>query len=282
MLTNTLISVLGLAASASAHIIMSEPTGWKVDSSPLLPDGSNFPCKGVTYDSSVTANKMSKGAKQSMSFIGSAVHGGGSCQVSLTTDAKPTKDSVWKVIKSFEGGCPASDTQENYAEDPNMVLPTKYGFEIPEDVPAGKYTLAWTWFNKVGNREMYMNCAPIVADGEGGSESAFQDLPDMFVANIGNGCQTKEGLDLEFPVVGKLFERLGLPSSLGALSVDDLDNINKDCEALKAGGSGGSGGAAPSSGAPAKSPLDSIASPGGIFSPVDDSSSSEASAAPST
>src|SRR5690606_37275808 len=119
----------------SAHVWMNTPKGWEVDNSPLEKDGSNFPCKGVSYDSSVPATKMNKGQQQPMRFTGSAVHGGGSCQVSLTTDTEPTKDSVWKVIKSFEGGCPAQGVDGNYGENANLELPDTYNFEIPEDIP---------------------------------------------------------------------------------------------------------------------------------------------------
>lgn len=49
------------------------------------------------------------------------------------------------VIHSVIGGCP---------------LAFDYTFTVPAGVPAGKNVLlGWTWFNKVGNREMYMNCA---------------------------------------------------------------------------------------------------------------------------
>ena len=51
---------------------------------------------------------MAVGSQQSLSFTGSAVHGGGSCQISLTKDLKPTKDTDFRVILSIEGGCPAS------------------------------------------------------------------------------------------------------------------------------------------------------------------------------
>ena len=209
MHANTLYTILGLVASASAHVKMSTPKGWTVNNSPLEADGSDFPCKGVAYDSSVPANVMNKGESQPMQFIGSAVHGGGSCQVSLTTDLEPTKDSVWKVIKSWEGGCPAQGVDGNYPENAELEIPFEYDFEIPEDVPAGKYTLAWTWFNKIGNREMYMNCAPAEAVGDGGDESSFNALPDMFVANIDNGCTTPDSVDIEFPNPGQVVERLG-------------------------------------------------------------------------
>lgn len=51
---------------------------------------------------------MAVGSQQTLSFTGSAVHGGGSCQLSLTKDLKPTKDTDFRVILSIEGGCPAS------------------------------------------------------------------------------------------------------------------------------------------------------------------------------
>lgn len=129
--------------------------------------------------------------------------GGGSCQISLTKDLEPTKDSVFQVIHSIEGGCPTSSAG-NIGGDPNAADPTTFDYQIPQGIAPGKYTLAWTWFNKVGNREMYMNCAPIVVSGGGSKRSVDDDeyepsynetadfelaardatFPSMFVANI--------------------------------------------------------------------------------------------------
>lgn len=74
-----------------------------------------------------------------------------------------------------------------------------------------------------------MNCAPIKINGPGAAKrsnkatfedlvvsklearqnSALNSLPDMFVANIGNGCFTTEGTDLAYPSPGQSVERLG-------------------------------------------------------------------------
>ncbi|SPN97208.1 related to spore coat protein SP96 precursor [Cephalotrichum gorgonifer] len=232
--TSIISAALGLVASASAHVVMSTPKGWTVNNSPLLADGTDFPCKGVAYDSSVPTNVFNKGESQPLTFMGSAVHGGGSCQISLTTDLAPTKDSKWKVIKSFEGGCPVQNTPGNLGDDANLPVPFDYDFVLPDDVPAGKYTLAWTWFNKIGNREMYMNCAPAEAVGSGGSSSTFDALPDMFVANIGNGCATADSVDLKFPNPGSVVEKLG--------SGDLVAPIGGSCGASVGGGSGSGSG----------------------------------------
>lgn len=103
----------------------------------------------------------------------------------------------------------------------------KFQFSIPQQVPTGDYTLAWTWFNKIGNREMYMNCAPITVTGSSSTHKlkrsavhhrhgvskrqhetsmiqkradALASLPNMFLANIGNGCNTApSGTTLAIP-----------------------------------------------------------------------------------
>lgn len=57
---------------------------------------------------------MPLGSTQQLAFIGSAVHGGGSCQVSITYDQNPTASSTFKVIHSIEGGCPAKNETGNF------------------------------------------------------------------------------------------------------------------------------------------------------------------------
>ncbi|KAJ5609379.1 hypothetical protein N7528_009946 [Penicillium herquei] len=227
-----LIAVLG-ASMAHAHMIMTKPVPYGKDTlnnSPLAADGSDFPCKLRSDTYAVTEeNEMVIGESQPLTFEGSATHGGGSCQISLTTDLTPSKTTEWQVIKSFEGGCPAN-VEGNLSGGSTMVDPYTFNFTIPDGISAGKYTLAWTWFNRVGNREMYMNCAPVTVKASSSSKrsenAAVQDtepvekvekrsssFPPMFVANI-NGCTTSENVDIRFPQPGDDIQYLGEPSNL--------------------------------------------------------------------
>lgn len=135
--------------------------------------GSDFPCKGYQNDPWRATAEYDAGAHYNMTLAGSATHGGGSCQLSLSYD----NGATFKVIKSMEGGCP---------------LTSEYDFDIPANAPSGHALFAWTWFNLVGNREMYMNCAQVQINGGSGGDFASTH-PDMFVANVDNGCQTVEG-----------------------------------------------------------------------------------------
>ncbi|MCJ1278992.1 hypothetical protein MMC21_006813 [Puttea exsequens] len=219
---------IAFIASTQAHMIMSSPPPYgNPDKSPLEATGSNFPCKSTT-NSGPTTN-MAVGSQQILSFNGTAVHGGGSCQVSLTTDSPATKNSKWQVIHSIEGGCPAKNQPGNLPDPQGGSSPDKtpdpdtYKYIIPQGVAPGKYTLAWTWFNKVGNREMYMNCANIQVTGGSSkrdvelneteyavpelSERATPSLPAMFVANIPvSDCTTPDGHDVKFPDPGSSVE----------------------------------------------------------------------------
>jgi hypothetical protein len=200
--------VLALAASASAHMRLRypKPFGFStLDQAPLAP--ADFPCKqrpGV-YD--VTEmNQWNAGQTQTVSFLGSAVHGGGSCQFSITTDTNPTKESQWKVIQSVVGGCPAN-APGNLAADPDGTGAATFPVTMPSNIPDGQYTFAWTWLNKKGNREFYMNCAPIKVGGggSGSAAEALSALPDMFVANLpATECTTKEDEDFSYPDPGQL------------------------------------------------------------------------------
>ncbi|OAP61527.1 hypothetical protein AYL99_03730 [Fonsecaea erecta] len=213
--STALAAVAFLAAAADAHMIMNTPVPYgksTLNNSPLVADGSDFPCKqrpGV-YDAEGASNTAAIGDPQTLSFIGSATHGGGSCQVSLTTDLQPTKNSKWMVIKSIEGGCPAS-APGNIGDDPNGTGASTFQFTIPEGIAPGDYTLAWSWLNKIGNREYYMNCAPLTVTASKKKRYApapkvkrQTSFPDLFVANLAsiNTCATVEGFDYVYPNPG--------------------------------------------------------------------------------
>ncbi|KAJ4297967.1 hypothetical protein N0V90_005866 [Kalmusia sp. IMI 367209] len=183
----------------------SEPKDYNI-LTPLHPDGSDFACKLYQYNTPLTSvATYEAGQTYQMKLMGGATHGGGSCQVSLSCDL----GQHFNVIKSIEGNCP---------------IQKEYEFTIPEDAQtANQCLLAWTWFNKIGNREMYMNCA--VVDIVGASSSArkiaghsgaagastvdtsnaaaqavLARYPKLFVANLKgvNDCTTKETVDVVF------------------------------------------------------------------------------------
>ncbi|OOF92646.1 lytic polysaccharide monooxygenase, partial [Aspergillus carbonarius ITEM 5010] len=198
-----------LASSVSGHVQMSnpypirsplDPNGdeSKKDYSytnPLSSSGSDFPCKGYANDPFRSVATYSPGGEYDLELQGSATHDGGSCQVSLSYD----QGSNFQVIHSMLGGCPLTES---------------YKFTIPSDAPTGEALLTWTWFNKVGNREMYMNCAQVTIGDSDDSHSAkqkrdsFSSLPPIFIANV-NGpgqCTTIEGYDVNFPLPGPSVE----------------------------------------------------------------------------
>ncbi|KAK7754187.1 hypothetical protein SLS62_003764 [Diatrype stigma] len=205
------LAASGLLAAANAHMLMKSPTPFPSQNGlngPLEVDGSNFPCKysGADTFTGGEVNTYPQGSKQTLSTIGQAVHGGGSCQISITYDTAPTKDSVWKVIHSIEGGCPARNTPGNAGGDASAVAPDTYDFTVPEDLPTGKGVVAWTWLNKVGNREFYMNCGAVEITGSGGSKDAYNALPDMTVLNIMGKDIVGDSSDVKFANPGKSLE----------------------------------------------------------------------------
>lgn len=199
----TLASTL---ASTLAHVMMENPVPYgrpTLNNSPLDGTGSDFPCKlrpGV-YD--VTQmNYWTAGEAQTIRFVGSAVHGGGSCQFSVSQDLQPTDSSRWKVVYSVVGGCPAS-VEGNLPGGPASRVADTFEVVLPKELPSGEYTFAWTWFNRQGNREMYMNCAPVTVRGGGSDPGFLASLPDMFVANLPSStCSTPENFDYAFPDPG--------------------------------------------------------------------------------
>jgi hypothetical protein len=256
---------------ASAHMLMSSPPGLRFKDNPnvgsladynmvapLNADGSNFPCKGYQSDLGTPAGKSvadwAAGSSQSFTITGGASHMGGSCQAALSYD----KGKTFTVIHSFIGDCPTGGS---------------FKFAVPSDAPAGAALFAWTWFNNVGNREMYMNCASITITGSSGVKRAakragtsFTSRPSLFVANLGNGCTTKETTDVKFPDPGP-----------------DVTNVSKSpgdvvgtCKAVNGIGGGSAAnpaGAAPSAPGAPSSGTASASLPGGVFATAASSAS---------
>ena len=296
--------------TVNAHMIMKTPKPFpfkdtSTANGPLLADGSNFPCKQTVVFDPKNATAMPIGSQQSLTFTGSAVHGGGSCQISLTTDKTPTKSSKWMVIHSIIGGCPSKTAGVVAGGDP--AKPTNlpetqndndaFLFTIPDGIATGDYVLAWTWFNNLGNREMYMNCAPVTVTGGTKKRHALDtgrhnirssapgfskraEFPEMFVANIGSQCQTASGI-LDIPNPGASVERIGPQSGLQAPVGCSAKSVTPDSGAGSggAGASHGTGGSPnPTGSAPASSPLPSAA--GGVFNQGGGSGTSPAASSP--
>ncbi|KAF0328164.1 extracellular protein [Colletotrichum asianum] len=241
-----------LVSQGMAHMAMTYPpplrskenpfsTSANIDysiTSPLSASGSDFPCKG-TLNLLGTAAAQSvatwqAGQQYNMTIAGGANHNGGSCQAALSYD----KGQTFTVIHSYIGNCPPAGT-------------SSFKFTVPADAPASSDALfAWTWFNNVGNREFYMNCAVVTVTGgsSGASSSAtssFSSRPKIFEANIGNGCSTAEGSDVAFPNPGP-----------------DVDNTSSktappsgNCAAAAGGGSGGGSSAAPANPVASSAPV---------------------------
>ena len=168
----------------------SQPKDYDM-TSPLLMDGSNFPCKGYHLSSSRRSTATYEaGDEYNVTFSGSATHNGGSCQLSLSYD----EGATFKVIKSMIGGCP---------------LESSYQFRIPDFAPSGSALFAWSWMNHNGNREYYMNCAQVEIDNpSSGDKRSLDRLPNIWVGNLDsvNDCRVPEGTNVVFPNPGEDLE----------------------------------------------------------------------------
>ena len=273
-------AALAFFSTVNAHMKMKSPVPYgstTLNNSPLDDTGADFPCKqrpGV-YDIS-QMNNIPVGVPQELTFTGSAVHGGGSCQVSVTLDQKPTKNSQWKVIHSIIGGCPSNVTG-NLVANADGDGAAVFQFTMPKGMPNGQYTLGWTWFNKVGNREMYMNCAPITVTGGGNDNSVMEKLPDMFVANIPfETCNIPANVNYQFPNPGDSVETREAADIGTSLSGDCASMTKMGAGAGTLGSAGGAvatGGIASSAAASAPAATSAVSTPaatsnpGGVFAP---------------
>lgn len=211
MILSQLSLLLGIATGAWSHGIMIEPRPYNLETEPLqqvapLSADLPFPCQGRT-EHAENRTTLTAGTTETVKFWISAVHGGGSCQFSVTYDYPPPADPAkWKTIYTIIGDCPAKAAgnlptveldkaqRENGPQCGNSSgEECVRQFDIP--IPSGMKnsetaTFAFTWFNKIGNREMYMTCAPVSIVGGTDDEEFMDSLPPVFQANIPGTCTT--------------------------------------------------------------------------------------------
>ncbi|CAG8975399.1 hypothetical protein HYALB_00011480 [Hymenoscyphus albidus] len=272
----TLLAALAFGSTAFGHMEMSFPAPLRGKTNPNaknadfsmtapLSGSAQFPCKGYQTDMA-DANGAGKptatftqGGDANFTIVGGAAHGGGSCQAALSYD----QGKNFKVIHSFIGSCPLDSS-------------SSFPFKIPSDAKEGTALFAWTWFNTVGNREMYMNCASVnIAKGSGDKPAvAFDQRPSLFVANIGtNSCKVKEGTEAEFPDPGPDVTKKETKSNAASL---DGDCGAKGSSPAPAPGSGGGNSSPPAPAAPA-----APSSPSAPAAPAAPSSPSAPASSPS-
>ena len=269
---------------ANAHMFISEPKPLQGYSpkDPLDPSGSNFPCHGAPLPTSggqkLVAGetfplKLEMGADASgQNAANTAVHGGGSCQLAVLYDTSKAADpSNWNVIYSIEGGCP-SNTKGNLPPGYKACTSADEGdclhswdIPMPKGVKSGNAILSWTWFNTIGNREMYQNCVNVNIEG-GSGDGTF---PPLFVANLAsvNSLTTTENSDVLFPEPGEF---------VTTMSATNGYNFPK---ATVGAAQGGDQGAPSSYAAPAPTSAPAYSAPAGSSAPV--ASSAPAYGAPS-
>ena len=280
-MVNMKVSVAaGLVAISNAHMLISNPkpfTTPQLKQNPL--SAGQFPCQGTpggTFSAGSNMNNFELGSKQTLQWIGTAVHGGGSCQISISYDTNPTPESVWKVIHSIEGGCPARNLNNNrFPADAAAIDPDTYDYKIPDNIPAGKATISVSWLNRIGNREFYMYCGAVELTGKGGDKANYEALPDIYVANVPdvNSCETpKVENDWVFPNpgpsvesnIGKYgFGHTELKGGCGKFSGAAGTGSGSAPGSGSGNGGSGSGSGSGSSSAPASKPTGSA--PGGVF-----------------
>ncbi|KKY32071.1 putative glycoside hydrolase [Diaporthe ampelina] len=296
---SNIAAVLALSGATSAHMIMANPKPYgSPDNSPLT--ASNYPCKlsgdpATFYSTDGLSNTATAGESVKMSFTGSAVHGGGSCQVALSTDMQPSASTRWSVILSIEGGCPSKDGSS----------PSEYDVKIPADIPAGDYSYAWTWTSKLsGQPEYYMNCAPLTIQGGSGSKrramnihqraDALDAYPPLAVYNLAdiNSCKSVLSSSPQYPVPGDNVEKLATSDPAFAditgdncfatgVTYDGSSSSGGSSDSGSSSGSSGSGSGSGSATTPAAAPS-ATGSPSGFATSVAPATTSAAAAAPAT
>ncbi|KAI1434566.1 hypothetical protein GGR50DRAFT_390960 [Xylaria sp. CBS 124048] len=259
-------ALMALAAVVNGHITMKSPVPFGsvgpnkvLTTSPLT--SANYPCQvgsnpATFYSKEGIDNKMAIGQPQTISFDGSAVHGGGSCQLALTKDPQPSASTSWMTILSIEGGCPSKSGTGT----------DEYQFTIPDGISPGDYVFAWTWISKLsGTQEFYMNCAPVTITGGSGKRDLYYNetmdllprdtatFPELMVANLAeiNSCKSELSTDPTYPDPGSNVMKPGSSNKFAPISGSNC--VPKGAKAVSPPSGSGSDSGSPASAAPAGS-----------------------------
>lgn len=128
-----------------------------------LNNGFPYPCRG--YPQGASAGTYSAGSAIHVTIAGEAAHNGGHCQFALSYD----NGENFVVVKDVRNNCLIGSGLE-------------FDIVIPPGAPSSdNVVFAWSWINKTGNREYYMNCADIKVQG---SNRGRLTGPKLLVANI--------------------------------------------------------------------------------------------------
>ncbi|KAG7285778.1 hypothetical protein NEMBOFW57_008072 [Staphylotrichum longicolle] len=268
------LAFLGLAQS---HMIMNTPTPYNLHGTTDL-----VQVNPLGLSDTISTTTLTAGASQIVKFTGGAQHGGGSCQFSVTYDFPPPADkSKWKTIYTLIGGCPVSAEgnlpvtgadQDGRADaahcgnDSGTECIREFNVPIPKGLPNGNATFAWTWFNKIGNREVYMNCAPVSITGGSADDAEGQaflkELPSLFLANVPGECITGNGV-LNIPNPGKYGRVLEQPAPGSEGNCPKAAVIP-----VFEGGSGGGSGSASSAVVSSAGPVSTTTPPSASVQPI--------------
>jgi hypothetical protein len=134
------------------------------------PDFFTFPCKGFGIGSATTFYDNNE---ITITLEGTAVHGGGHCQFGISYDNKE-----FIVLKTVESTC--------------LLDTMTYTFNLPDDARKGDMVVFWTWINKIGNREYYMECADVNVKGDS-TKSVVIKGKELLVVNLPGYPTVAEG-----------------------------------------------------------------------------------------
>uniref|UniRef100_A0A6C0E1M3 Chitin-binding type-4 domain-containing protein n=1 Tax=viral metagenome TaxID=1070528 RepID=A0A6C0E1M3_9ZZZZ len=152
-------AILNFINFVSSHIFMQSPPSRRNKYSeyyksndmidynlmaPLNTPGYSFPCKG--YKKGPSTQTITGGVVKIV-LEGTATHEGGHCQFGVSFD-----DNTFVVLKTVMDSC--------------LLNGLQFDLQLPENIPSGDVTMFWTWVNKIGNREYYMECADVFVENK--------------------------------------------------------------------------------------------------------------------